>query len=252
MISFIYKRSLNILKSMPLRLWGLSLLSGLLTILILIFGVLPIITIPVIAVLTAGMAMVYLDGYKGKEVYSDQLFAGFKNFTHVAGGMCWQLLWVLIWMLIPIAGIVLAVIKSLEYAFTPYILLDEPSVSATEALRKSMQDTKGYKWKMFLATMLPVIGYAALTFILGLLARIPFVGILFGLVSFIVSLVFGLLAPLFIGLVKAGFYEYAKKPVPSSQTSSAQSEPSGPVVVCQNCGTENSGTGFCKRCGSKL
>ena len=35
---------------------------------------------PVIAVLSAGMAAVYLDGFNGKEVYSDQLFKGFKDF----------------------------------------------------------------------------------------------------------------------------------------------------------------------------
>lgn len=65
---------------MPFKLWGLSLLSSLLTILVLVFGVLPIVIVPVIAVLSAGMAAVYLDGFNGKEVYSDQLFKGFKDF----------------------------------------------------------------------------------------------------------------------------------------------------------------------------
>ena len=55
-------------------------MSSLLTILVLVFGVLPIVIVPVIAVLSAGMAAVYLDGFNGKEVYSDQLFKGFKIF----------------------------------------------------------------------------------------------------------------------------------------------------------------------------
>ena len=79
-ISNIYKRAFNVLSKMPFKLWGLSLLSSLLTILVLVFGVLPIVIVPVIAVLSAGMAAGYLDGFNGKEVYSDQLFKGFKDF----------------------------------------------------------------------------------------------------------------------------------------------------------------------------
>lgn len=65
-ISNIYKRAFNVLSKMPFKLWGLSLLSSLLTILVLVFGVLPIVIVPVIAVLSAGMAAVYLDGFNGK------------------------------------------------------------------------------------------------------------------------------------------------------------------------------------------
>ena len=59
-ISNIYKRAFNVLSKMPFKLWGLSLLSSLLTILVLVFGVLPIVIVPVIAVLSAGMAAVFL------------------------------------------------------------------------------------------------------------------------------------------------------------------------------------------------
>ena len=37
-ISNIYKRAFNVLSKMPFKLWGLSLLSSLLTILVLVFG----------------------------------------------------------------------------------------------------------------------------------------------------------------------------------------------------------------------
>lgn len=46
-ISNIYKRAFNVLSKMPFKLWGLSLLSSLLTILVLVFGVLPIVIVPV-------------------------------------------------------------------------------------------------------------------------------------------------------------------------------------------------------------
>lgn len=250
MIKQIYTRAFNILMKMPLKLWGLSLLSGFLTLLVLIFGGLPIISIPVIATLSAGMAVVYLDGYNGKEVYSDQLFLGFKKFPHVAGGMCWQKLWILLWFLIPIAGPVIAVIKSLSYAFTPYILTQEPEISATEALRKSMERTNGYKANMFLAIIVPSVVFVVVIMILNTLAMIPFVGILFAAVSLIVSLVYGLFAPLFFGLVSAGFYDYAKSNV---YRAPAVVNVNAPKIPCNSCGHENpAGTKFCGKCGAKI
>ena len=256
MIRSIYMRAFNILKSKPLMLWGLSLLSGFLTVLILIFSAIPIITIPVIAAINAGMAIVYLDGYNGKEVHSEQLFEGFKNFPHVAGGMCWRALWILLWLLIPAAGPFIAIVKSLSYAFTPYILMREPNISATEALKKSMIDTKGYKLNMFGAIIVIPLAYVIASLILGLLALIPFVGIVFAGISTIVSLVYGLLAPLFLGLVRAGFYEYAKKPVSYSYShnpNTALHTAQGDAVKCPFCGIENTpDKKFCIKCGTKL
>ena len=136
-ISNIYKRAFNVLSKMPFKLWGLSLLSSLLTILVLVFGVLPIVIVPVIAVLSAGMAAVYLDGFNGKEVYSDQLFKGFKDFWRTAGGMCWKKLWIFIWFLVPIAGPFIAISKYYAYSFTPYILNEEKSVNATRQAVRS-------------------------------------------------------------------------------------------------------------------
>ena len=162
-ISNIYKRAFNVLSKMPFKLWGLSLLSSLLTILVLVFGVLPIVIVPVIAVLSAGMAAVYLDGFNGKEVYSDQLFKGFKDFWRTAGGMCWKKLWIFIWFLVPIAGPFIAISKYYAYSFTPYILNEEKSVNATAALRKSMQDTNGYKLQMFCADLC-CYGYTCIAF----------------------------------------------------------------------------------------
>lgn len=250
MIKQIYTRAFNILMKMPLKLWGLSLLSGFLSVLISLLSGMPIISIPVIATLSAGMAAVYLDGYNGKEVYSDQLFEGFKSFPHVAGGMCWQKLWLLLWFLIPIAGPVIAVIKSLSYAFTPYILTQEPEIGATEALRKSMERTNGYKANMFLAIIVPSIVFVVAVLILNALALIPYVGILFAAISLIVSLVYGLFAPLFLGLVKAGFYDYAKSSVYHAP---AAVNVNAPKIACGECGHENTaGTKFCGKCGAKL
>lgn len=210
MVALIYKDALRVLKEKPLKLWGLSLLSSLLTILILIFGILPIITIPVTLTLNAGIAVIYLNGYRGREVSSDQLFSGFKNFVHVAGGMCWKKLWILIWALVPIVGIVFAVIKTFEYAFVPYTLIEKPEISATEALKYSTKKTNGYKLKMFIAWILPIAAVALVSFALSLLGMIPFAGVAFKVIHVIFTICYSALMPLFLGLIFAGFYNIAE------------------------------------------
>ncbi len=273
MIKYIYRRAFTVLKSFPVKLWGLSLLNILLISIIYVLGVnIPIISIPLAVTLQAGASILYLDAYRGEAVASQRLFSGFKRLKHTAGGMCWRLLWLLIWSLIPIAGIVIVIVKSLEYSFTPYILIDKPSLGAMEALEKSKQDTKGYKANMFLAIIGPTIAYVIVSAILFLLAIIPFVGALFAFISFIVSLIYVLFAPMFLGLIRAGFYEYAQTPAPvysaplhqpsagtttyRSQTGTAprtESADAHGMKFCTTCGTENpDGTAFCKRCGAKL
>lgn len=209
MVALIYRSALNTLKEKPVRLWGISLLSSLITILILVFGILPIITIPVTLTLSAGMSVIYLNGFKGREVSSEELFSGFKNFAHVAGGMCWKKLWILIWALVPIAGIVFAVIKSLSYAFVPYILIERPEISATEALKYSMKKTNGLKLKMFIAWILPIAAVALISLALSLLGLIPFVGIAFQVIRIIFTICYSAVMPLFLGLIFAGFYNMA-------------------------------------------
>ena len=204
-----YKKALDVLMKKPLVLWGLSLLSGL----IVILGT--VLTIPVFALgfvvsylVTCGMAKVYLDGLKGQEVNSDQMFACFnKNFLRIAGGMAWRDLWVLIWALIPVAGPFLAVYKGYCYQFVPYILITKPEVTATQALRLSMEMTNGKKLQMFLADLCIFGGIFVVAFVLALMANIPYLGVLFAFVLFLVYIVVYAIAPVFTGLYRASFYE---------------------------------------------
>lgn len=198
----------------PFKLWGLSLLNVLLVFLISIFGVLPIVTIPVTLTLSASMSIVYLNGYNSRRVETDQLFSGFKDFFHVAGGMCWKKLWLIIWLLIPIAGIVLYIIKSFSYAFTSYILIEKPSISATDALKMSIDKTKGYKGAMFVAVILPIIGFAVVALVLGLFSMIPLIGSLFAAINALFIIIYCLFINLFLGLVMAGFYDTAENATP--------------------------------------
>lgn len=212
-IGGVWGRAMEVLKSKPIRLWGVSLMYTLLSGLAVGLGVLPIIYLPITFVLEAGMKAVYLAGLKGKEVQTDHLFTGFRDgkFFRFAGGMGWMYLWVFIWALIPIVGIVLAIIKALAYSFTPYIMMEDPEITGPEALRKSMQMTDGLKGKMFGGIVLPVIIVSVASLILGALSTIRYVGILFAIVEVVFLILVAVLMPLFLGLVEAAFYDEKNK-----------------------------------------
>ena len=200
-------KAVDVLEKKPIRLWGVSLLCQLLVGLAALFGMLPIISVPIALVLNAGMAMVYLTGYRGGEVNSDALFAGFKRFFKVAGGMGWMALWILIWGLIPIVGPVFAIIKSYSYRFVPYIMIQDPEISATEALRLSMKKAEGYKGRMFLADFLVMVAVWVVSLVFGGLSLIPKVGIVFTILGVIAGILIALLMPLLLGLINAACYE---------------------------------------------
>ena len=257
MIKSIYARTLTILKRIPVKLWGLSLLNLLFLSLLPVIGVnIPFVSIPVTVALQAGMILIFYKTYSTGDVPDSKpmfvAFKDFKTFKHIAGGMCWMYLWIFLWALIPVAGVVFAIYKAIQYSFTPYILMEEPEVGAMDALKKSMEDTKGLKLQIFIGSTLPVIAYTVVLSIFAALGLIDGpVGVLFVVLSSILTLIFTLFAPLFFGLIKAGFYEYGKKPVKKATQSTAASHL--PPVTCTACGTVNAGEEkFCSKCGGKL
>ena len=118
-----YQRAFAVLKKKPFRLWGLSLLVGIITIFasILTFPFFTLVGTAFTMVVGAGMAKVYLDALDNKTVNSDQLFAGFKNFWKVLGGIAWKRLWMFIWGIIAFAagGVVMLLFAIIGAAFTP-------------------------------------------------------------------------------------------------------------------------------------
>ena len=225
MVISIYKKALGVCLKKPIRLWGISLLSSLISFLIMIlFGIIPGVSLGLTLVLSVSMTMIYLRGYRGETPNTADLFYNFadgKRFLRVLGGMAWNELWIVIFALIPIAGPIIAIVKSYEYSLAPYILTLEPNVKPTEAIKVSKQRTKGFKGKMFLADLLVYVAFFVVELVLGLLAMIPFIGVLFRLVLFLVYICYIVLLPLFLGLVHAAFYEEIMKTVNGTQEAPA-------------------------------
>lgn len=257
MISYIFGKAIDILKRKPFMLWGVSLLYMVVVYAVLITGSLvPILSIPIILTLSAGVSALYLDGYNGKEVNSKQLFRGFEKecIGRVPAGMLWYMLWGTIWAFVPVVGI----IKSYSYAFTPYILLSRPEISVLDALKTSMEETSGYKARMFGADILMALILIGLYLVFALIMIIPVLGWIVGFIGMVAT---AILFPLFSGLVRAGFYEEAKtgrfkKPYyaynqqvnATSQIENAANEEG--IWFCTQCGVKNiAAANFCTQCG---
>lgn len=156
------------------------------------------------------------------------------NIGRKIGGYLWMELFTCLWTLL---FVVPGVIKSFSYAMTPYILADQPEVSATEALKKSMQMMRGEKWKLF-CLYLRFFGWI----ILGLFT-------------------FGLLWIFYVGpwmrTSLAGFYEELKLSLEPQQITHGTVPPgtgnsSKDNWICPRCGHSNQVDGrFCEQCGIK-
>ena len=272
MIKKIYGRAFTVLSRKPLKLWGLSLLSVLLVFLAnLMFGIIPGVGIAIGLLFDVALVMIFLRGYLGEEIRTLQLFDCFKDWKtikRVLCGMGYMYLWVFLWSLIPVVGIVFAVIRSYEYRLTPYILMMEPDVPATEAYKVSKKRTEGFKAKMFWADLLWIVIVWVAFLILVLLAQIKYIGFIFGLVAFLLYLAFCLFAVLFAGLIQAAFYVEIQrnadegppfddsmndppekvKPVPAAPVA-----PAGEFKFCPQCGSKNTKESkFCTNCGYKF
>ena len=255
MIKTIYQRVMAVLVKKPIQLWGIGLLGAVLVgFLGALGGVVPIIGVCLATPAQIGLLLVYLHGYRGEDVSSAQLLEIYEKkddtWKRVVIGTLWKTLWLVIWALIPIAGIVLVIVKSYQYRLTPYILAQEPEVKPTDAIKLSKARTKGYAGKMFCADLIPCLAAAVVVLILSALAGIKYIGWIFGIVLFIVIVLLLLFMNLFLGLVGAAFYEELMHP---TMPASGEASGSGDKAVCPSCGAAvEKDTAFCPNCGAKL
>lgn len=234
MISNLYQKTFSVLMKRPLRLWGITLLSSVLLVVVHIgFIGIPAVGFCALLLLEASMSMIYLNSYRtGLEPKTAYLFAAFRKdrIWRVLGGMAWMYLWIFLWSLIPIVGIVFGVIRAYEYAFVPYILMTRDDVRPTEAIKVSKAETMGYKGKLFGADLLLEGVYFVVILLLSLLSKIPYVGIVFTILRIVLTVVFGVLAPLFLGILHAAFYVEIQNRRAAGQQPSAPAQPVPPVI----------------------
>ena len=234
MVSSIYKKTFSVLMKRPFRLWGISLLAEFLCLVAYagFIGV-PAAAFCAALLLSASMSMIFLNSYRtGLEPKTAYLFASFKKdrILRVRGGMAWMQLWIFLWSLIPIVGIVFGIIRMYEYRFVPYILMTRDDVKPTDAIKISKQETMGYKGKMFGADILLGAVYLGVFLVFTLLGEIPYLGVLFRILWVLIAIAYGLLAPLFSGIMQAAFYVEIQNRRAAGPQPSAPAQPVPPVI----------------------
>ncbi len=257
MIKTIYSRVWSALLQKPIRLWGISLLSVLLSGLASgCFGAVPIVGVAVAALLELGMSAIFLRGYRKQAFTVEMLFDGFHpDLGRKLGGTAWTALFIFLWGLIPVAGIVFAIIRRYEYAFVPYILMERPDVKATEARKVSKQETDGWKGVMFGADILLGVLVLAAFLCLILLGLIPLIGILFRLILALFVIACIAFLPLIYGLMHAAFYEEIRSGNLAAQAAAQANAVNARYTgqTCPNCGQPlDPGARFCPSCGTPV
>lgn len=258
MVLDIYKKCAAVLAKKPVKLWGITLLE------VLLSGVAGVLFGPVVAasaaagiLLDTAMLAIFLKSLRGEESSVENLFDCFRSWDtvkRVLGGMGWMILWIFIWSLIPVAGIVFGVIRSYEYRFTPFILLNEPDVPIKEAIKVSKERTQGYKGKMFAADILWIALFIAAAIILALMGGVRIIGWVFILALLVLIIAVILLSPLFVGLVRTTFYVETEKKRPGGAFyEEPKTKISEPEKTCPNCGAPvRKEDSFCSNCGTKI
>ena len=130
--------------------WGLAI--GALIIYFLVFcvlGLFPVIgtiaTYIIVGPMTVGGVRFTLSVSRKEKPEIGQIFSGFDRFgTHLAAYLL-QTLFVCLWTLLLIIP---GIIAALSYSMTYFIIAEDPSISASEAITKSKKMMKGNKWKL--------------------------------------------------------------------------------------------------------
>lgn len=113
---------------------------------------------------------------RNQEAKVHQIFDGFNHFVKALGAYWLMVLFIMLWSLLLIIP---GIIAAFSYSMTFYILADNPSMKAMEAIDQSKKIMQGYKWKLFFL-QLRFLGWALLsllTFGIGFLWLMPYIQI---------------------------------------------------------------------------
>jgi len=121
-----------------------------------------------------GVAIFSLAISRDEDARFEQIFMGFNNFGTSLGAYLLMILFTFLWMLLLIIP---GIIAAISYAMTFYILADDESIGAMEAIDKSKEMMHGHKWDYFVL-MLMYLGLGVLCILtcgIGFFWLAPFV-----------------------------------------------------------------------------
>jgi len=121
-----------------------------------------------------GLTVFFLALSRNQDAKLEQIFEGFNNFGNSLAAYLLISIFVFLWALLLIVP---GIIAALSYAMVFYIMADDKSIGATEAIDRSKKMMDGYKWKLF-CLKFRFLGWAllcVLTFGIGFLWLAPYV-----------------------------------------------------------------------------
>ncbi len=124
--------------------------------------------------LQLGITIFYVSFIRTEATDFNKVFEGFNDFGRALAAFLLMALFTFLWSLLLIIP---GIIAAYRYSQTYYILMDDPNISAIDALRKSSDMMSGAKMKLFMLH-LSFIGWGiltAFTFGIGQLFLIPYV-----------------------------------------------------------------------------
>ena len=125
--------------------------------------------------LSWGLTVSLLRNHREESVDLENLFDGFRGgrYTRVFCAIFLVNLFTFLWALLLIIP---GIMKAFSYALTPYIVMDEPELTARQAITRSCEIMEGRRWKLFCLS-LSFIGWGILcilTFGIGILWLVPY------------------------------------------------------------------------------
>ncbi|MCL2441419.1 MAG: DUF975 family protein [Treponema sp.] len=151
-----------------------------------------------------GFAGYFLKRIRNEEIFTKNIFDGFKKFFPGFLLGFFKILFIILWCIL---FIIPGIIKIMGYSMSFYIMYDNPGIKPLKALKKSQIMMNGYKWKLF-TLYLSFFGWYILAFMPFILG--PFLNLPFFADVLISTFVLIWLYP-YIYLSEANFYENLKQ-----------------------------------------
>ncbi len=140
---------------------------------ILIYLIMIIVALFVSYTLSIGFNYFTLNLVRGNEFKFDNIFSRFNKIFKIFGLYFMMGLFIWLWSIL---FLIPGIIACYRYIMAPYIMAEDPEVGIMEAIGKSKELMKGYKWKFF-CLEISFIGWILLSFLtayIGLLWVVPY------------------------------------------------------------------------------
>ena len=164
--------------------WGLAIGTYVVYILMIgaiqatseLFPIAGLLSLIIAGPMAVGLAIFSLNISRNEDARFEQIFQGFNNFATSLGAYFLMVIFILLWSLLLIIP---GIIAALSYSMTFYILADDRSIGAMDAIDKSRKMMDGNKWQYF-RLGLRFLGWALLCILtlgIGFLWLFPYIQI---------------------------------------------------------------------------